>query len=249
MNTLPGLRSDYINAKTTSIYSLSIARFLLFLYEEKENADTEIEENPLTNDFDLLIEANGGLSEAGKRRLVKQKLMLGTPPAFIDFDRLNDSHFMLFVLSLESSNGQSLSFSSYNIHRAGFNHLYTIYRKMKPPEVNHEISLYYKALKKRAAIQAHAGIGQLHRAKQPLPFPVYRLIAKGFFSAVPHCRIFAICTLAAFWRKPVTAIAADMEGRGLVYPAGYSGWGMVHLRQPTDPKNIQHALSSAQQSS
>jgi hypothetical protein len=31
---------------------------------------------------------------------------------------------------------------------------------------------------------AQTGIGALHRAKQPLPFPVYRFLARGFLSAI-----------------------------------------------------------------
>jgi hypothetical protein len=118
------------------------------LHEQKYNPETEIDESPLTNHFEDFMAANSELSDSKKRKLIKKKFMVDPPPDFIDFEKLNDSHFMMFILSLSNNNRATPAFSTHNSHRAGFNHLYTIYRKQKPPEVNSEISLYFKGLKK-----------------------------------------------------------------------------------------------------
>jgi hypothetical protein len=122
----------------------------MFLYAQMNNPNTEILDNPLTHIFEQLMEAHSELSEFGKRKLIKQRLMDTPPPEFIDFEKLTDSHFMLFILSLSDNNNVPPSFSTYTGHRAGFNHLYTIYRIPKPPVLNSEISLYYKGNLKNA---------------------------------------------------------------------------------------------------
>ena len=74
-----------INPKTAKIYSNSIVRFLFFLHEQKHNPDAEIDESPLTDQFDDFMDANSELSDSNKRKLINEKLMVDPPPYFIDF--------------------------------------------------------------------------------------------------------------------------------------------------------------------
>jgi hypothetical protein len=80
MNTLPTLRSEYINPKTANIYANSIVRFLLYLYEQKNCPGAEIVQNPLTNQFDEFIDANAEFSESNRRKRMKDIIMADPRP-------------------------------------------------------------------------------------------------------------------------------------------------------------------------
>ena len=100
MNSLPALHSKYINSNTANIYSNSIVRFLFFLHKQKYNLDTEIDEITLTIHFDNFMDSKSELSVSNKRKVIKEKFMVD----FIDFEKLNDSHFMMFILLLSNNN-------------------------------------------------------------------------------------------------------------------------------------------------
>jgi hypothetical protein len=103
----------------------------------------------------------------------------------LDFEVLNTSHFMTFLITLKRPNGQGLSFSTLNTHRAGFNFLYRIYSVRKPEVLESELVNYFKSLKKRSARDAQNGTTERPtNTKLPLPFAVYKCLARQFFMGI-----------------------------------------------------------------
>ena len=93
----------------------------------------------------------------------------------LDFEVLNTSHFMTFLITLKRPNGQGLSFSTLNTHRAGFNFLYRIYSVRKPEVLESELVNYFKSLKKRSTRDAQNGTTERPtNTKLPLLFAVYK---------------------------------------------------------------------------
>jgi hypothetical protein len=119
------------------------------------------------------------LTEPAKKKRLKAIISNNNPIPVVDFEILKEHHLLMFVLSLKKMDGSIPGFSTFNTHRAGFNHLFRIYRKKQPDEMGEELSLYFRSLKKRDASRAQEGIGPIHSTKLPLPFDVYRLLAKN----------------------------------------------------------------------
>ena len=173
---LESLRGEYIQSKTAEIYLNSIVKFFMYLLEGRLGEQLRDPTTPTLRRF-------AAENRQNLKVKLKQELKKNPIPDFLDFEILTERHFMGFVLSLNVNGGGMPSLSTYGVNRAAFNHLYTIFRKKKPEELDAELSLYYRGLKKRGARRAQSGQGPMHRSKQPLPFPVYKLLAKHLLQA------------------------------------------------------------------
>ena len=64
--------------------------------------------------------------EKAIRKQIKVELKRTDRMAVVDFNGLEETHFVRFVLALSRSDGGRFVFGTYNTHRAGFNHLFRI---------------------------------------------------------------------------------------------------------------------------
>jgi len=113
---------------------------------------------PLNQGFvDLFGVEWSSLTDSAKKKAIKEKLQTFPPVNMLDFDVLDTNHFMTFLITLKRPNGQDLTYSSLNTHRAGFNFLYRLYNVRKPDVLEFELVNYFKSLKKRSARAAQNG--------------------------------------------------------------------------------------------
>jgi hypothetical protein len=82
---------------------------------------------------------------------------LANPYPVVNFGILTEIHFVRYVLSIRKRNGDLPKFSTYSGHRAGFSHLYTIFKMEKSRELENELAIYFKSLRKRSAKAAQNG--------------------------------------------------------------------------------------------
>lgn len=129
------------------------------------------------------MQANGLTIPAIKKKL-KAEMNADYPMRVVDFGILDEFHLIRWILSLTKADGAPPVYSTYNQHRAGFNHLYRMYRQRVPAEITSELPIYFKSLRKRAARNAHEGNGLNVNTKLPLPFRVYKFLAYYFFTGV-----------------------------------------------------------------
>jgi hypothetical protein len=66
------------------------------------------------------------------------------PMALVDFDLLTEKHFVTFILSLTKSGGRKPVYSTYNVHRASFAYLFTIFSRPKPVTCETELVNFNK---------------------------------------------------------------------------------------------------------
>ena len=57
-------------------------------------------------------------TDSAKKKAIKEKLQTVPPVNMLDFDVLDTTHFMTFLITLKRPNGQELTYSSLNTHRA-----------------------------------------------------------------------------------------------------------------------------------
>ena len=82
---------------------------------------------------------------------------------------------------MSGTEGRELTYSAYNTHRAGFNHLFRMYDELKPEKLEEDLKKYFKSLKKKQAKARQAGTADLKsNTKHPLPFSVYHCLARNF---------------------------------------------------------------------
>jgi hypothetical protein len=111
------LRSESISTSSLNVYLNSIAAFVLFLYKYDPSLTPNYQcpltqgklSCPLTEGIKNLFEVEwSSLSDAAKKKAIKEKLQAVPPLHMLDFDVLNTSHFMTFLITLKRPNGQGL---------------------------------------------------------------------------------------------------------------------------------------------
>jgi hypothetical protein len=188
MKILRDLRREYISSNSLTTYLNTIASFLMYL----KTVDPGVLNLPTTllidrwvcpltieikNFFATIDNETPALTDAAKKKKLKVLLSNDDPIPVVDFEVLKEHHLIMFVLSLKKNDGSTPGFSTFNTHRAGFNHLFRMYREKQPEKMEDELSLYFRSLKKRDVTRAQEGIGRIHSTKLPLPFEVYKVLA------------------------------------------------------------------------
>jgi hypothetical protein len=142
--------TDPVSPSTLNVYLLSITNFILFLYQREKTAESEYV-CPLTEQVKNLLSEHSRDSISKQKKMLKAKLQENSPIPVVDCTKLSDQHFVQFIASLKKSNGQSLSSSALNTHRAAFGHLHTMHGQKLPSETSDALASYYKFLKARTA--------------------------------------------------------------------------------------------------
>jgi hypothetical protein len=191
MNILSDLRREHIAPSSLATYLNTIVSFLTYLntvdpasinlLTEQTTLEIDVWVCPLTaqiKEFFANLDAETPpLTVYVKKQRLKTLLSFNNLMPVVNFNLLKEHHLILFVLSLQKKDGGTPGYSTFNTHRAGFNHLFRMYRQKQPDVMGEELSLYFRSLKKREAKRAQEGIGQIHSTKLPLPFEVYRLLS------------------------------------------------------------------------
>jgi hypothetical protein len=85
--------------------------------------------DPLTNEAKDLFASFGHTETLARvKKLLKAEILKPDPIMVIDFNVLNETHFVSYILSLRKSDGAFPTNSTYNTQRAAFNHIFTMYR-------------------------------------------------------------------------------------------------------------------------
>ncbi len=115
------IRQNTVAANSRAIYTCSYVRFLLWIVRNKERwflaffwrLDTSQTDSALRRDIDEYTDGN-----------------IENPPIY--FARVTANDLMSWLLALKNADGGSLSYSSYNTHRAGLFNLFRLYNVAMP---------------------------------------------------------------------------------------------------------------------
>lgn len=182
------LRAEAISKNTLNVYLLSISKFLLFLYNYDPSEDHDASEVnpvqyqcPLTPQVKNLIAMNSAETPAKQKKILKEELQKLNRIPVVDCSKLTDHHLMLFIVTTKKPNGDDLTYSALNTHRASFAHLFTMHGQKISEPISDAITLCFKSLKRRAAKKAQDGTApMITNTKQPLPFTAYQTLALHF---------------------------------------------------------------------
>jgi hypothetical protein len=111
---------------------------ILAAFAENEEAYVDC----LTEEFHTFVASLKG-TDAQIKKQIKTVLKRPDPMHVVEFDLLSETHPIRFILTLVKSNGNSPVFSSYNTYRAGLNHLFRMYSKVRPSQMELE---YYQCI-------------------------------------------------------------------------------------------------------
>jgi hypothetical protein len=162
------LKAEAISKNSLNCYINSIVCFILFLSNYDHSMTPEYV-CPLTPAVKFFLQENSDKTVSKVKKLLKEKLMEEEPMPIVNFEILDVSHLMTFLITLKKSNGEDMGFNNLNTHRAGFNHLHRMYEMPKPTKMDEELTVYFKSFRKRLAKKAHEATFKPN-TKLPLPF-------------------------------------------------------------------------------
>ena len=119
------------------------------------------------------------------------------PP--IDFDAYEPSHFLRYLLALQTSEGKRFGPSTYNSRRSALHHLYTIYGKKQSKNFQEELSLLFRSLKRRITEEKQEGDGRIQTGKSPISFLLYKRLNEYILKEGTTESVFARVFLCLTW--------------------------------------------------
>ena len=119
------------------------------------------------------------------------------PP--IDFDAYEPSHFLRYLLALQTSEGKRFGPSTYNSRQSALHHLYTIYGKKQSKHFQEELSLLFRSLKRRITEEKQEGDGRIQTGKSPISFLLYKRLNEYILKEGTTESVFARVFLCLTW--------------------------------------------------
>jgi hypothetical protein len=106
---------------------------------------------------------------------------------------------MSWLLTLKKADGGSLSYSSYNTHRAGLFNLFRLYNVAMPNTLERELTTLFKGLKRKIARDTTAGTEKIKVGKDPLSFSLYQFLCTSLLKEKCKDAIFTRTFLIISW--------------------------------------------------
>ena len=118
----------------------------------------------------------------------------------VHFPNLDANLFKCFIASLRTSNGQRLSPSTYQTYRSALYNLFVIYGQLPLyAALNDNLKNVFSGISRDYARSVRDGQGEIKKGKDPLPFNLYRIIAKEFLRIGGKKEIFAHTFMILCW--------------------------------------------------
>lgn len=197
LNIIDDLKDNCISQNSKTTYTSSLVLFLTYIYRY----DTHLLHNSwikTIKTFSFGIQ-NEKQKEKAEKKTIKKLLMNGDndcPP--LDFGSYSAQHFMKYLLSLQTKDGERLGLSSYNSRRSALFHLFRKYGAKQESKFGEELAILFRGLKRKIAVEKQDGDGRIQTGKSPMPFAVYErlnyyLLLEKTTEAV-FCRAFLCLT-------------------------------------------------------
>ncbi|KAH9133372.1 hypothetical protein AeRB84_020507 [Aphanomyces euteiches] len=184
------IRANTVSKRSRDIYMNSYARFVSWLVIHKQNLVPDAF-------FDLL-----GPQPASPPALfasVKSLLMDSNCCPPIHFDRLTAPDFVVWILTLKKKNGDRLSYSALNTHRAGLFNLFRRFGVSMSTTLEKEMSNHFRGLKRSIAESTASGNGRIKVGKDPLSIDTFHFLFKALLLVTDLNAVFARTFMLLAW--------------------------------------------------
>lgn len=181
-------RSNTVSSKSRSVYRNSVAKYLDWLYDHKPDV--------LSHELIEVINEIEGNRMKGIKAILSE-VDPEMPP--IKFEDFTAPDFMVWIASLRTPTGRKPRYSTYNGHRSALFNLLRDYGVTMSTTLELELARHFKGLKRMLAIDIANGQGAIKVGKDPLPFGLYRFLAKTFLMQRSTEFTFAQCFMVICW--------------------------------------------------
>jgi hypothetical protein len=182
------INKNTVSAKSRAVYSGKQIAFLRWLDVHKPAA--------LSAEFRDEMERDD--SKSIKRSYAK-KVLEDQKISPIDFSSLDAQDIQLFITSLQSKQGDALSYSTYNTARSAISDLYRTFNEAMPAAIRAALEKYFKGLKRTNAKELSEGKGQVRIGKSPMDFSLFRFLALRLLSMGDTDAIFGHLYMMISW--------------------------------------------------
>ena len=166
------LKKDYIGKNSKISYRYSLVNFLFYTYKFQKHLMHKSWIKILGTYRNIQNEKEQEIQVKKMIRKLVRRADENCPP--IDFDSYKPSHFLRYLLALQTSEGKRFGPSTYNSRRSSLHHLFTIYNKKQTKEFKEELSLLFKSLRRRITEEKQEGDGRIQTANSPIMYKLYR---------------------------------------------------------------------------
>lgn len=125
------------------------------------------------------------------------KMLQRIPP--ILFEDFEVNHFMQFIVSLRKPDGNKLSYSSYNTHRAALYNVFRDYKMSMSESLQSELKNHFRGLKRTTTKTVAEGGARIKTGKDALDFGLYKFLCLEFLKSPRPDFIFAHCFMIFCW--------------------------------------------------
>jgi hypothetical protein len=179
------LRANTISSASRKVYLSATTQFLLWL----------LYNNP------TLLHANfvNRVQDDPTAETVHKYLQSAPENPPILFEDFEVNHFMQFVVSLRKPDGNKLSYSSYNTHRAAWFNVFRDYKMSMSESLQSELKNHFRGLKRTTTKTVAEGGGRIKTGKDALDFGLYKFLCLEFLKSPRPDFIFAHCFMIFCW--------------------------------------------------
>lgn len=162
------LRDNTVAKNSKKIYASSQQRFLSWVVENKPEL--------LPADFNTMMRSGGVGTGKNELRLTLKRILEKREIKPLIFENLKAEDFIGWIVTLEKGDGRQLSFSCFNGHRAALFNLFRDYGEPMTKNLENELSLHFKGLKRTVALDTSRGMLRIKKGKDPLSFEMYSFL-------------------------------------------------------------------------
>ena len=179
------LRANTISSASRKVYLSATTQFLLWL----------LYNNP------TLLHANfvNRVQDDPTAETVHKYLQSAPENPPILFEDFEVNHFMQFIVSLRKPDGNKLSYSSYNTHRAALFNVFRDYKISMSESLQSELKNHFRGLKRTTTKTVAEGGGRIKTGKDALDFGLYKFLCLEFLKSSRPDFIFAHCFMIFCW--------------------------------------------------
>lgn len=191
LNQLDGrlreLRDNRISNSSRTVYVNAILRFLTWICFNNRNLFTDELNQLITEEvprFQTATELELSNNEHKKIRNVLNSFLKQDQVHPIKFTELEAKAYMQYIVSLRKGDSDELlAKNTYGTHRSALFNLFEIYHvEYESTKLAKEIKVYFRGLKREISQRIQNGEGSIKVGKDPLPFGLYRFLAKEFLN-------------------------------------------------------------------
>ena len=183
--TVRAINRNTIAEKTRSLYLQAQKKMLTWFRSMVElESDKSVNEN---NETDSSSEIETSVNNGVKFTTLFDENEL-------QLDRIEPSHFQLYLASLEKKGGEKPSFNSYSQARSALNSLFRDKGLPLPQTLADANEIFFRGLKRQHAQEKQLGIRKIEEGKSPIPFPFYKILAKYLMMRNTFAHLYLVIT-------------------------------------------------------